>query len=79
MTGSVSSTSERTVGAMYLEEGLVCPPTTTLARLDWRTFCKRLRVGWGGGSEEGEGRGETGKWNRRKREEDVGEGKEGGM
>ena len=73
MTGSVSSTSERTVGAMYFEEGLVCPPTTTLAWLDWRTFCKRLRVGGGGG--RGRGR-ETGKWNRRKREEDGGrEGK----
>ena len=42
MTASVPSTSEMMVGAMYLEEGLVCPPTTTVPRLDWRTFCKRL-------------------------------------
>ena len=44
MTASVPSTSEMMVGAMYLEEGLVCPPTTTVPRLDWSTFCKRLTV-----------------------------------
>ena len=59
MTASVSSTSEMMVGAMYLEEGLVCPPATTVPRLDWSTFCKRLTVegrrreGRRGGWEEG--------------------------
>ena len=53
MTGSVSSTSERTVGAMYLEEGLVSPPTTTFPRLDWSTFCKRLTARGEGKRREG--------------------------
>lgn len=54
MRGSVSSTSEMMVGAMYLEEGLVSPPTTTFPRVDWSTFCKRLT---GREEEGGEGRG----------------------
>ena len=63
MTASVPSTSEMMVGAMYLEEGLVCPPTTTVPRLDWSTFCKRLTVE-GEGERAGEEDGRRVGWER---------------
>ena len=56
MRGSVSSMSEMMVGAMYLEEGLVSPPTNTFPRVDWSTFCKRLTGREEGERKEGRGR-----------------------